>query len=589
MRENQARRVLCKCWVAATLVTLGNVGAAQAADGGISPGRADAGANEDEIILIVDDTPPAAPTGPLPLDRLPAPPLHLPPPPLPNIPLGDLPLLLRDPVEQVEGERALLGVRASQIQLSGRVGGRTGIRPMGHTLDDMLRNLVEVVVALDIRPDLPLRLHLDVYARGRAAIGILAPLPHLDSGAPPARYASATRVGNRLTGVAEVGEAYGVLKLERFRITVGRQLFSWSASAVSPLPGLINPPDPRDGLAFPDETSARVPVLALNARGALGAVGLEFLFLPLFAPPRAPFYASDAEAWDFNEGVSSWVATRRSAPGPLETHAETSWPNPDAFQLGEIQPAGGVRAFFSLWHADVAIAALVGHDPTPLLNTTDVLARAAALAADRAKPNTWEVCPAQPCGEAVALSYRRTALLHAETNGTLGPAVVRGTVHLAPMLGEDLARTFHVITADGFLRSTAAWTSGVSVAVESGYGELIQGFVELGYDLVGGVPGGARLARYEAVDQVQPRTHVVHRPSGHVRFQGTVLDDILWRLRTSVAPWPREAALAQRVGYRLSLNQELGFGTELFAGWRGTRGYFLLPTSRAYVDWSYRF
>ena len=175
-----------------------------------------------------------------------------------------------------------------------------------------------------------------------------------------------------------------------------------------------------------------------------------------------------------------------------------------------------------------------------------------------------------------------------EANGTLGPAIVRGTLHASPLLG-PLGRTAHIINRHGLLQSVPVYGAGGSLAVESGYGEVVQGVMEAGYDVVGPVPAGARLALYEADDQARDWARIVHRPSLSARLQGTLLDDISWRLRATVAPWQREVFFSPRVGYRLSLNQEVVMGTELFLGWPGTRAYFLTPMSRAYLEWGYRF
>jgi len=237
-----------------------------------------------------------------------------------------------------------------------------------------------------------------------------------------------------------------------------------------------------------------------------------------------------------------------------------------------------------------------GHDPTPMLSMDDGVARALAATADRRPSKEVNTLLQPQCSggcqsltRAVHPTWRRALLAQVDVNGTVGPGVLRGTFHIAPALTDAVSRTVHVISRDGRLQSVSAWSAGVSVAFESAYMEVVQGFIEVGYEAIGGIPDGARIARMEPADLVISGVRLVHRPTASVRMQGDLLDDITWRFRATVAPMQRELALAPRLGYRLSLSQDVGMGMDLFAGVPGSKGYFLLPMSRFYADWAYRF
>jgi len=572
---------------------------------GMDGGVVDAATADDDIIIIEEDTPPANPTGPLrpTLPDLPQLPEGFPTlPQVPPLPLGELTLVVNpaDPNAPMEpGGRAFFGLRPDQVLLKGQLGLRSSLRPMGSVRDDLGRVLTDGLVALEVRPDLPFSFHLDVYTRVRGAMGAQLPtvaqLDLLDLVLPWRK----TRPGGRFSGVLEVGEAYAALKVARIRVVVGRQFTGWSASTLSPLSSLLHPPDPRDGVAFPDELMARTAALAARVQTTLGPLAVEAVAMPFFVPPRVSLYAEDAEAFEPNELLPVLLPSR-AALGDANGAAalQRQVPAADQLRLGDVSPTVGARVMFSLWKVDVALAGVFGHDPMPVLNTSSAVALALGKSADRANPSSFRAALVDACGSqpncegldgALALSWRRTATLQADVSGTLGPAVVRGMAHVSPQLGPDLSRTAHVVHRDGRLESVGVWNAGTSVALESGYTELVQGSVEAGWEVTGGIPAGARLARYEAQDQARNWERVVHRPVLHARLAGSVLDDITWRLRATVAPWQREVFLAPRVGYRLSLSQEVTFGTEVFAGWPGTRGYFLQPLSRAYLEWAYRF
>ena len=125
--------------------------------GWLAPVRAqsrDAGpGSDDDIIIIEEDTPPAAPTGP------PRPPLpdfsgltHVPGlsnldfPSPPVLPLGEFTLTV-SPAEVSEtpakGGRTLFGLRADQILLGGHLGFRPSLRPLGSRLDDLVRTFTD--------------------------------------------------------------------------------------------------------------------------------------------------------------------------------------------------------------------------------------------------------------------------------------------------------------------------------------------------------------------------------------------------------------------------------------------------------------
>ncbi|MBI5493826.1 MAG: hypothetical protein HY904_02300 [Deltaproteobacteria bacterium] len=581
---------------------------AQSQDGG--PG-ADAGAAaaDDTIILIEEDEPQGPGSSPLPsgipaLPEIPTPPgfpvtLSIPEPP--PLPLGELTLAF-SPAEVSQpapaGGRSLLGLRAQHITLTGTLGLRSSVRPLGSVLDDVSRSLAAAVAAVDVRPDMPLSAHVDLVARVRSAFG--ARLPPVQQFQPldfllPTRSAEA---GARFSGVLEVGEAYATVKFSRFRVVVGRQLFGWSQALGSPVASMLNPADPRDGIALPDELTARSATLAAAAQGTLGPLGLQLVVLPFYAAPRTPLFAEDAEAPDPHEPVLSLLSSREQLRNADTSRAlQAQVPFADVLMVGDFSPTVGGRAFFTLGPADVALVAVLGHDPTPQLTLSPRVAAALGAAADRPGGTRVADALAGACGGPacraldgeLVLRWRRAAVAQVEASGMVGPAVLRGGLHVSPALGPGLGRVIHVVTRDGRLASADAWSAGGSVALESGYSELVQGFLEAGYEVIGAVPAGARIARYEADDQARSWERWVHRPTLSTRLQGVVLDDITWRLRTTLAPWQRELWFAPRVGYRLSLNQEVTLGTELFLGWPGTRAHFLFPTSRAYLEWAYRF
>lgn len=562
---------------------------------------------DDDIIVIEEDLPEAAPTGPprppVPQllrdaeENLPDAPFGVPRPP--PLPLGELPLLLGpdSPTGAAPDGRSFLGLKAEHVTLTGTFGWRTGLRPMGSLTDDIWRNLWHAKASVDVRPDAPFRLHVDLWARTRSAMGVLpvdlAQLTVLDALLPWRK----TDLRNRFSGVVEVGEAYAYVKLGRARITAGRQLFSLTQVLTSRLPDLLNPPDIRDGVAFPNDLHARSPVAALHVRGNVDALGLEGIVVPFYAPPRAPLYAEDAEAYDLNPSVLPLVTSRRAVGNDAQASAlQRAVPRADTLAVGDLSPTVAGRASFAFMDADVTLVAIVGHDPVPQITASGDVARALALAADRrsqasiseALKNT---CRGRDCSDVTAglkLRWRRTAMIQAEANRPLGPAIIRVAGWLVPRFLE-FGRSAHIITRDNRLEHASLWAVGGTVAVESGYTELVQGFVELGWELLGGIPAGARVARYDTRDQAFPTYHATHRPTVSVRLQGVVLDDVTWRLRGTLAPWQRDLGVAPRLGYRLSLHQEVAFGVEFFSGWPGSRGYFLQPQSRAYLEWGYRF
>jgi hypothetical protein len=588
-------------WTLLLAATLGSASPSVARaqlDGGPHPA-------DDDIIIIEEDSPPAAPTGPphpsMPdlsgiTTRVPGlSNLEFPSPPV--LPLGEFTLSM-SPADVNEaparGGRTLFGLRADQVLLGGHLGFRPSLRPLGNRLDDLARTFTDAQAEIDVRPDVPVSFHLDVFARVRGAAGLqlptLAQLEPLDFFFP-----RKAQPGARWSGVVEVGEAYASVKLDRVRITVGRQLFSWTQSLSSPLASLLNPLDPRDGLSFPDELQARTATLAAQVQGTLGPVGIQALVIPFFSPPRAPLFAEDAEAFDPSEPVLSLVSARNTLGSPAVASGLQQNVTPaDRLQLGELGPTLAGRAFFSLNQADVALSLVLGHDPTPQLTMAPQVARGLALAADRSRgagEPLAALCGNTACdglNNRLRMRWRQTVTAQVEANGTLGPAIVRGTAHVSPGIG-SVGRTAQVINRDGLLESVDVYTAGTSLALESGYTELVQGVVEAGYDVMGNIPAGARVARYEANDQARNWERTVHRPTLSARLQGMVLDDITWRVRATLAPWQRELFLSPRVGYRLSLNQEVVMGTELFLGWPGTRAYFLMPMSRAYIEWGYRF
>ncbi|MEW5847202.1 MAG: hypothetical protein AB2A00_00260 [Myxococcota bacterium] len=565
---------------------------------------------EEEIIIIEEDEPPPEPTGPPmpPLPPLPPTPSVLegrtpPLPPTPPRPPSPTVFTLSggpaDPTAgQTLGERSLLGLKASHFALTGRFGSRASARPGGRVENDLLRTLSEAAVTIQVRPDLPFHLYGEVYTRARAAAGIQVPRRLTpDFTTPLWRRKSPWSFDNRVSGVVELGEVHATLKVKKARLRVGRQLFSWSAALSSPVSSMLNPPDPRDGLAFPDELQARTPVLSTSFYGALGPVGVELVVIPLFVPPRAPLFAEDAEAWDLAEPVGSLLVSRAGMDAHAADALQRGVPLHDRPVLGDFSPTVGARAFLALERADVSLAAVFGHDPVPELQMSDDTARALGAASDRQAQHVVNAPLADACGDercsalegSVAYRFRRAMVAQAEVSGTVGPAVVRGMAHLSPLVGPQIGRTVHVVARDGTLRSADVWTAGVVVGVESGYTELVQGALEAGYDLINGVPDGARIARLEPTDQARAGEHTVHRPTLQARLRGSFFDTFGWRFATLLAPWQRDAGMSARVTYQLAVNAELATGLELFAGWPGSKGWYLTPMSRGYLEWSYRF
>lgn len=566
-------------------------------------------ADDDVIVIEEDSAAPEGPTGPprpdVPglLGRLPGA-SRMPPAPFD---LPDLPLPLSDvppppgPGNPTAGQstsgRSFLGLRPEHVSLTGTFGVRSSVRPMGTLKDDVWRNLAFATASLDIRPDAPLRLHADLWVRARNSLGVLpVPLQSLSAVdvALPWRRADPR---NRFSGMVELGELYATARLSRVRLTAGRQLFAWTSALTSPLPSLLNPPDLRDGVAAPDELTARSPVAALTLSGALGPLLLTGTVAPFHAPPRAPLFAEDAEAYDLNEPVLPLFQSRASTGAPdAAASLQRGVPYADQLQVGALSPTVGAQAFFTALGWDVTLSGVLGHDPLPVVTATPSVARALALAADRAPSSRiggalTADCVKDRCPElngALRLGWRRTAALQAEGSRAVGPAVVRASVFGIPRMGE-WGRGAHVVTADGRLGNASLWNAGGSVALESGYTEWVQGFVELGYEVLWGIPAGARLARYEPAVVPFPAEHGTHRPTVSMRLQGVLLDDITWRVRATASPWQRDLMVVPRVGYRLSLQQEVTAGVELFTGWKGSRGAFLMPQSRGYLEWVYRF
>jgi len=484
------------------------------------------------------------------------------------------------------------------IAVSGALQSRAGTSLWLPPLSDPWRGIAEARFAIDLRPRFPWRFHVDGWARGtgRAALPS-SPLTWRDHAVVDAD----TVVTD---ASAELGEAYMRMRVPKGSLTLGRQVFSWSRNDLTRLGDVINPPDTRAGLLFPAGYSGRLAVFALAGRILLGEVALQAAWVPLFEPPRVRFFASDVEA------VEPGAPPPALAPAPrtlgLDALARPLADTREAMIGPRTGPSTGevaVRASGTAGGVDLGAQIFAGYDRTAALHTRPAMAAALGLAHDGLRPlaaaaTLRQLCPAParaggcvPLGDLVQLEYQRTLIGQIDGATTLGPAVLKAELMAVPKTGPLPGSVTHLIdTGSAQLFSDTVSKLATAISLESGYGEWIQGSVEVVDVAYLNIAEGRRVARVEPATEIAAEERTVHRFALGVALSGALLDrDLLWRCAAMASPLQRDYALAPRLSYRTWLGQELALGAELIGGPAGTFGGFYEAASRLYFEWSLAF
>ncbi|MFH1810833.1 MAG: hypothetical protein ABIJ09_18970 [Pseudomonadota bacterium] len=494
--------------------------------------------------------------------------------------------------------RGILPLAAEYIAVSGLVVGRGAAQLTLSSAGDPWRGLAEGRFGVDLKPRNPWRAHVDAWLRGqgRAALPARDALDGVTPRFDDQTFGSAAR--------AELGEAYLGLRVPKGSLTVGRQVFAWSRSELARLGDVFNPPDQRAGLLFPAADDGRLPVMAVSGRVIIDRIALSAALAPWLELPRVPFFASDVAALLPTQGGLALAPAPELLGLPqlgrvyMDQREAVIGPRRD-LSTAEL----ALRVTGSAGGVDLGAQIFVGYDRMPVLLLDPGMARALGVANDGVinqglRTALGELC-AQPnraggclgLGSLLALEYQRTVVGQIDGATTVGPAVLKIELAAAPQ-GDPLpGSVVHVIDErTRALSSTRLTRLALAVALESGYGEWVQGGLELVDTAYLNVPPQVRVARVEPVDTSVDYERTVHRLALGLAVHGALFDrDLLWRLSALASPLQRDFAVAPRVSYSWLLGQQLALGAELLGGPPGSLGGFSHRASRLYAEWRLEF
>lgn len=492
----------------------------------------------------------------------------------------------------------VLPLRTDFVGVSGCVLARGGLWYGSRGAADPWRGMAEGRFAIDLRPRNPWRAHVDAFVRGAGR----AALPALDWTPDTAIDLEQETLVSRST--FELGEAYVSLGVPKGSLTVGRQVFVWSRTELARLADVVNPADVRSGLLVPEGDDGKLPVLAVAGRLLLGRIALQGIWVPLFEPPRAQYFASESEALSLIQpplALAPSPATLGSAAlgrvfrDPREAIAS---PRTDG-NTAEL----AVRVSGTASGIDLGAQIFWGYDRTPALTLPPGMALALGLANDGiqlpgAATALAQLCPRPseaggcvPLRELGQLDFQRTLIGQVDAATMIGPTVIKAELMATPKGAPLPGGVVHVIDQNTHtLASTRLSKLAAAVALETGYGEWIEGSIELVDVAYLNVPPGLRIARVEPADTAVGLERTVHRLVVGAAVHGALFDrDLRWRCAALVSPVQLDYALAPRIVYRTLFDQDLAFGAEIVGGPAGSLGSFFAPASRVYAEWRIEF
>jgi len=488
----------------------------------------------------------------------------------------------------------VLPLRADFIGVSGRMLARGGLWYGAGGDADPWRGVAEGRFGIDLRPRNPWRAHVDAFVRGTGR----AALPALDWRPDTAIELQANTLASRST--LELGEAYVSLNVPKGSLTVGRQVFVWSRTELAQLANVINPADSRCGLLMPESDDGKLPVLAAAGRLLLGRIALQGVWVPLFEPPRAQYFASESEALSPvlpplalapSPTTLGSAALGRVFRDPREAIASPRTEGSTAeLALRVSGTAGGI---------DLGAQLFWGYDRMPALALPPGMALALGLANDGvqlpgAAAELAQLCPRPteaggcvPLRELGRLDFQRTLIGQIDAATMIGPTVIKAELMATPKGSPLPGGVVHVIDQNTHaLSSTTLSKLAAAVALETGYGEWIEGSLEVVDVAYLNVPPGVRVARVESADAAVGLERTVHRLVVGAAVHGALFDrDLRWRCAALVSPVQRDYALAPRIVYRTIFDQDLALGVEIVGGPAGSLGHFFAPANRVYAEW----
>ncbi|MBN2358589.1 MAG: hypothetical protein JXR83_04000 [Deltaproteobacteria bacterium] len=492
----------------------------------------------------------------------------------------------------------VLPLRADFVGVSGLVLARGGLWYATETAGDPWRGVAEGRFGIDLRPRNPWRAHLDAFVRGTGR----AALPALDWKPDAAVEVGADTVASR--SALEIGEAYVSLGVPKGSIAFGRQVFAWSRTELARLADVVNPADARSGLLFPEGDGGKLPVLAVAGRLLLGRIAVQGVWTPLFEPPRAQYFASESEAQSLIQQplalAPSPAALGSDGLGRVYRDAREAMAGPRT-EVGTSEVA--LRATGTAGGIDLGAQVFYGYDRTPALELPPGMARALGLANDgvllpgavdeiaRLCPRPNEAGGCTPLRELGRLEYLRTLSGQVDAATMIGPTVIKAELMAVPK-GEPLpGSVVHVVEQNTrALASITLSKLAAAAALETGYGEWIEGSFEVIDVAYLNVPPGLRVARVEPAGTAVGFERTVHRLVLGASVHGALFDrDLRWRCAALVSPVQRDYALAPRLVYRTLFDQDLALGAEIVGGPAGSLGSFFAAASRVYAEWRIEF
>lgn len=491
-----------------------------------------------------------------------------------------------------------LPLRADFLSVSGRVLTRGAVSYGLSRLADPWRGLAEGVFGVDIRPQNPWRAHIDAFVRGqgRAALPALDYRTEEDLQLQDEAFGSSAR--------AELGEAYLRLRVPKGSLTLGRQVFSWSRTEIARLGDLVNPVDHRSGVHFPLAQEGRLPVLSLSGRVLLGQIAIQAAWVPIFEPPRVQFFASDSRALNITNPPVA-LAPSPSLLG-LSTMSRVYRDTREAITEPRTNAATSevaLRATGTAAGIDLGAQIFAGYDRTPALSLPPGMALMLGLANDGiatkgANAELARLCPSptkpggcSPMRDLVQLDYQRTLVGQIDGAAIVGPAVLKAELQASPDTAPLPGSVVHLISSDSNrLYSSRLPKLSAALSLATGYGEWVQGALEVIDIAYLNVPAGNRVARVEPVDTPVGLERTAHRLAIAIDLHGALLDnEISWRCAALASPIQLDYAIAPKLTYHAALGQEMAMGAEIMGGPEGTVGGFFERSSRLYLEWRLRF